>query len=218
MRFLVGAVILTMAAGAAAAADMPVKAQLFSPTPVMNWTGIYGGVWGGHHQGNVLQSGCTGICPVNPKLKGGVFGIQVGFDYQLSNGIVLGAFGALPLSRPQTTFTPAGVAVTPRSAEIIGGRIGYAVNRFLPYFHGGYARAKVDGFQGFTGVTATNVHNGYTLGGGLEYAITQNWSVDGRYTYMHLPEKTYDVGGGPSNWGENSHNFTVAVNYRWWGR
>lgn len=215
---LVASAMFAMLAASAAAADLPVKAPLRAYEPGMNWTGVYGGLWGGHHQGSVQQTGCVGVCPVDPKIRGGVFGVQIGGDYQFANNIVLGGYLAVPVSRPQTTLTPAGVEVTPRSALFLGGRLGYSFNQFLPYFHGGLARAKVDGFSGFTGVKAANTHNGHMLGGGLEYAITRNWSVDGRYTYIHLPQELYNVGGGPSSWGENSHNITFAVNYRWGGR
>jgi hypothetical protein len=55
------------------------------------------------------------------------------------------------------------------------GRIGYAFDRFLPYFTGGAAFGEVKGsVLGFGSFSQTKV--GWTVGGGLEYAFVDNWT------------------------------------------
>jgi len=203
-------------AQAADIAAMPAKAPAYVVTSQKNWTGFYVGAFGGYHDGKITQSGCVGLCPVDPTMKGGLFGVQVGYDYQLSNNIVVGAFGWLPLSRPKST-TDIGLGITfradPTVAWAAAARVGYAYDRWLPYVFGGVAYTHVKVTSSFN-VTDSNSYVGPVLGLGLEYAITQNISIDFRYMYSSFPKKEYNFGGGPSSYGESSSNYLFAVNYR----
>src|SRR2546429_650216 len=67
----------------------------------------------------------------------------------------------------------------------VGINAGYAFDRFLPYFTGGAAFGAVKGsVLGFGSFTETKV--GWTLGGGLEYAFTDNWTAKLEYLYVDL--------------------------------
>ena len=79
--------------GVASAADIPVKAPYRPPPPVWSWTGFYLGINGGYSTSadDFTQSIVVGTPPVttiasfssnsiNP--KGGLFGGQIGFNYQ----------------------------------------------------------------------------------------------------------------------------------------
>ena len=73
------------------------------------------------------------------------------------------------------------------------GRLGYAVDRSLLYVKGGAAwtRGKVDMFvnQNNVGVfTSTNnfATSGWTVGGGIEYALMPNWSAKLEYDYLNF--------------------------------
>jgi outer membrane immunogenic protein len=97
-KFLLsGAALLALLGGSASAADLPVKAQPLPPVPVWSWTGFYVGINGGYSSGSagftqsaVDQPGgiFTGIATNNSfsthriDPKGGLFGGQVGFNYQ----------------------------------------------------------------------------------------------------------------------------------------
>jgi outer membrane immunogenic protein len=76
-------------------------------------------------------------------------------------------------------------------------RIGIAANNWLFYATGGLAVANAAFSQSvfFTatrstqaGATSTSV--GWTAGGGIEYAITPNWTVKGEYLYVSLDSQT----------------------------
>ncbi len=66
--------------------------------------------------------------------------------------------------------------------------------RFMTYLTGGYAtgdvkvRSKIigelDGYQSFA--STSKVLNGWTLGGGLEYALRPHFTVKAEYLYVHL--------------------------------
>jgi outer membrane immunogenic protein len=76
-------------------------------------------------------------------------------------------------------------------------RIGIAANNWLFYATGGLAVANAAFAQSvvFTatrstqaGATSTSV--GWTAGGGIEYAISPNWTVKGEYLYVSLDSQT----------------------------
>jgi outer membrane immunogenic protein len=82
------------------------------------------------------------------------------------------------------------------------GRLGYALDRTLLYVTGGVAWTDVKvgtnfiAIGGFPGSSASDskVVTGGTIGGGLEYAFTRNWSagIEGRFTWYGT--ETYNGG------------------------
>lgn len=203
----------------AADLGMPMKAAPVAAYAAKNWTGFYLGIFGGYHDGSINESGCVGLCAVNPKLQGGLFGIQGGFDYQFSNNVVIGAFAMAPLVFPDTTINIGCGAICNfrtdgQYAVIAGGRLGYAWGRVLPYIFGGAGFVGVNVHSDITNITQGNDYVGPAVGVGIEYMIWGNFSVDARYTYLSLPQKNYNFGGGASQIGENSSNFTIGLNYR----
>ena len=79
------------------------------------------------------------------------------------------------------TVVRAGLATTVQDR----GRIGYAFDRFLPYFTAGAAFGDVQAnTPGFSGTTKTQFS--WVLGGGLEYAFMNNWSAKIEYLYTDL--------------------------------
>jgi outer membrane immunogenic protein len=60
----------------------------------------------------------------------------------------------------------------------------------------------------------SQTHTGYTIGGGLEYLFTPNWSAKGEYMYTNLGGKTYNLGGDLFDSGTiDFHTIKVGVNY-----
>ncbi|MFK8251592.1 outer membrane protein [Ancylobacter terrae] len=81
-------------------------------------------------------------------------------------------------------------------------RLGYAFDRFLPYVTGGLAWANVkvneavtftydDVAYGSAAFSASDTLWGWTLGGGVEYALTDNWTVKVEYLYADLGSIDY---------------------------
>jgi outer membrane immunogenic protein len=62
----------------------------------------------------------------------------------------------------------------------ITGRAGLAFDNFLIYGKGGFAAASNKISLTAFGLTAsdTRTHTGYTVGGGVEYGLTPNWSAE----------------------------------------
>lgn len=79
------------------------------------------------------------------------------------------------------------------------GRVGWTVSNWLLFATGGLAMSRVSvtdtfvdntvvaGYPGASGsASASKVKFGWTVGGGMEVAITKNWSVKGEYLYVDL--------------------------------
>ncbi|WP_372424280.1 outer membrane protein [Salinarimonas chemoclinalis] len=226
---VVAALLVTM--GGALAADRAAEGQ--PPVAEASWTGLYAGAWIGGRTSRVGVTACPGgvvgqNCPEGFGLDGFVAGVNVGFDLQLDNGVVLGAFLVLPLTRDDevvTTplFEPFGLSwrVTPKFVGALAARVGYAFGDVLPYAVVGVSRAWVESQTLSFGLPLNQpvevAHTGMVLGGGLEMRLTQNVSVDGRYLLGLLGSATYDFCGNPpcgSSYDSVSHNFLAGLNYR----
>ncbi|MEJ0094873.1 MAG: outer membrane protein [Methylocella sp.] len=196
----VGAVAL---ASSAFAADLPSHAPppvYLPPAPIFTWTGIYiggqvGFAWGDQ---NVSSNTGFGFDSFGSNNDGVIGGGHVGYNLQL-NQFVIGLEGSVDgssikksVTRDVGGFVP---ATFTSSADIQGsvrGRVGYAWDRILVYATGGVAFAGVDNSIstpfGFDSASSTRV--GWTVGGGVEYAITNNWSVRGEYRYSDFGHST----------------------------
>jgi outer membrane immunogenic protein len=199
----------------AVAADMPTKAPVYV-VPATNWTGGYIGAFAGYHYGEVTQSGCVGACSPGEPIRTGLFGVQFGYDWQMPNNWVWGAFAFVPLvpERETVLANPGAIPFETRTnfQAILAARLGYAMGNMLPYvFAGpGLVHNKIVGPFG----SDSAWHTTAAVGVGLEYRLAANWSVDLKYAYAAILKATYDVGGGPEKMGDNSSNFIAAINYR----
>ena len=118
-------------------------------------------------------------------------------------------------------------------------RIGFAIDRALIYVTGGLAygdftnrRSSTVAFRDATGAVLNTFSStgggsnrlGYALGGGVEYAITNNWTVRGEYLYIGNSRKNNATLVSPTapgfvfnSGGGSNRGFSVvraAVNYK----
>jgi outer membrane immunogenic protein len=181
----ISAAALMIAAGQASAADMGAR-PMYTKAPVMavyNWTGAYIGINGG---------GGWGSSNVGGDLSGGVFGGQLGYNWQ--NGqAVFGIETDIQWSGIDGTSTVAGSAVTVGSDWFgtVRGRLGYAFDRSLLYVTGGLAYGNVNGTSPFSSFSTTNT--GWALGGGLEFALQGPWTMKVEYLHVDLGDNNLTV-------------------------
>jgi outer membrane immunogenic protein len=188
-RFILAAAGLMAAAMAspAAAADMPVpyKAPLYAAP--FNWTGFYVGINGGYAWGTSNWSAggaTTGDFSPNGALVGGT----IGYNLQTSQ-LVFGIEGDLAYSLLKGTDTTACCETRNDWFATVRGRVGYAIDRLMPYLTAGAAFGDIKMTPvGGTSETATNV--GWTVGGGVEYAFAGAWSAKLEYLYADLGSAT----------------------------
>jgi outer membrane immunogenic protein len=222
--FLTTAAVL-ISASAASAADLAArpytKAPVYAPpAAVYNWTGFYigghvGGAFGGDN--NIAAPGFTG------NGNDGVFmgGVQVGYDTQFAPNWVFG------LEANYSFLDTNGDPFVNRGLGSVTGRLGYTWGGpALLYVKGGYAWADTRNTGGFGGGTFSDTHigrDGYTVGAGLEYLFTQNWSGKIEYQYYdfgHTTATFTDALGNITAVGfrNDEHTIKVGLNYRFnWG-
>ncbi|WP_336814042.1 outer membrane protein [Bosea sp. MMO-172] len=157
----------------------------------------------------ILPNGADAISPS----KGSVIGGQIGYNWQYQQ-LVFGAEADIAKSSTKSSNTipgpftfsdpsfglalPAGVYRSKAELNWLGTlrlRAGYAVlDRLLIYATGGLAYGQVKGQSLFTSPSLdltyagseTDTKYGWVLGGGVEYALTDNWSLRAEGLYYDL--------------------------------
>lgn len=221
---LAGVAALAMASQAQAAdlgsPRMPIAAAVVAP--VFSWTGFYGGLNLGVGFVNTNLGALTGG-NIAGSATGLVAGGQIGFNYQMNN-LVLGIEGDLGYFGTQRRGAPInfGAIQTQLSWRTtwdasIRGRLGFAADRTLFYVTGGVAFAdfrvaNTDITNNIILAAQTQTRVGWTVGAGVEHAITPNWTVRGEYLYANYGRRDFTA---PAVAGVRmeSHKFRLGVNY-----
>ena len=228
-KLLLGAAALVALAAPAAAADLGARPYTRAPAytapqVVYNWTGFY---IGGHIGG--AFAGDNSLLGNDARLLGGV---QGGFDYQFAgSNWVIGAeaqYSWLGNNNNGVLF-PGGTLVTTNNNQLgsATGRLGYAWGPALLYAKGGFAwrdntnLTVINAGLPAAFTTAGNHKDGYTVGAGLEYMFTPNWSAKVEYQYYNFGNTTFTT--GPSDiagrrFRDDEHTVKAGLNYRFgWG-
>ena len=213
-KLVIASLALAAFAAPAFAADMPVKAPVYKApviAPVYNWTGFYlglnaGGSWG--RQDNDLVAAATGVVGFanSDHLNGFIGGGQIGYNWQINQwvvGLEADFQGSAQKADGSFVLPPGGaILVIPGLTAnytdkldwfgTVRGRIGYAMDRWLPYVTGGWAfgHGTLSGTGTTTpagtaiGFNASQNYSGWTIGGGVEYTFMNNWSMKAEYLYI----------------------------------
>ena len=195
MKTFVIAAALACGAFPAFAADAVVELPPVEMQPVFSWTGGYVGVQGGYLWGDshidVLSAGDY----ADPQPAGFLGGIYGGYNYQLPSNLVVGidvdivkadatAFGQGYFQNGTPAPAGSGFNAESKWSGAVRGRLGYAAGRFLPYVAGGVAFTDLDYFLYPQRIAAdTQAMIGWTVGAGVEYALTDN--LIGRFEYRY---------------------------------
>jgi outer membrane immunogenic protein len=238
---------LALAVGAAALASVTPSAAggLPDSPPEPQWTGFYaggqlGGAWSdanwAYKNSNWFNTLGPEVVIRNFAIEGGGFvgGGQTGFNFQ-SGAWVFGVEGSVAATDLDGSIrSPFFPEADSYRADVgwlasVTGRIGYAWSRWLAYGKGGWAGAEIelDLFDQVTPVRAKSGTwaDGYTLGGGAEYALLNGFSLGVDYAYTDLdtdrltvrcPTCPSGVGGGvPVVAGDiEFQSVTARINYR----
>src|SRR3954454_3775692 len=179
MKLRIAALAVLATTTCAGAADMAARVpytKAAAVAPGYNWTGFYVGAMGGYGWSR------TGGADFN----GGFAGGTIGAHWQMSNFVLCVEGEGAWADIGQTRAT--GIVGASDRVEAFGsitGRLGLAFDSFLIYGKGGFAAASNKIGLTVLGVTAsdTRTHTGYTVGGGLEYGLTPNWSAKAEYLF-----------------------------------
>jgi opacity protein-like surface antigen len=187
--------------------EMAMKAR---PAEGYDWTGPYvgvsaGGTWGGMHW--VSQGGTA-----DPDFAGFLAGGQAGYNYQTGK-FVWGIEGDAGTSNARGARACPIQPLLFSCEDNVGalgsltGRFGYTWGRSLFYAKGGWEYGKVTAGEnlnfvdpslglppGGTNVArSTNWENGWTVGAGMEFALTDRWSAKAEYMHYEFPQYAFAV-------------------------
>jgi|SRR5690348_8264215 len=224
-RFMHGALaIAVLGTNSGYAADLSRPYEKASPPayvsvePVYRWTAFY---VGGHVGG---AFGRRTIFGDDSRFLGG---LQVGGDYQLAPNWVVGIEGQYSWLAGGAQTARFGIFNLTRDRHALGsitGRLGYASGPALLYVKGGYAYQDttyaVTSLARSAGFTLNgNKESGYTIGAGLEYLVTPNWSTKIEYQYYNFGQARF-VGVSQTgivtarSFDNNLHSVQAGLNYR----
>ena len=187
-----------MATGSAFAADLPASPTQtyggYYQTPQYNWGGLYVGINGGYGFGTSSWTGATGATG-NFAVRGPLAGGTAGLNWQMANGIVFGIeadgdWASLEgnSSNALCSAATAGATCETRTNVLVTGRgrLGYAFQRVLLYGTAGAAWSGIAAGLKPPGTYDSTFDLGWTAGGGLEYAIGEQWTAKIEYLYVDL--------------------------------
>lgn len=241
-KILIAASLIAASAAAANAADLAGRPYTKAPAPMIaalyDWSGFYIGANGGYGTSRkewdfTTPGGLFVADEGSHDATGGVAGGQIGYRWQ-SSAWVFGIEGQGDWANLRgSNVSLAFPAFTNRSKinafGLLTGQVGYAFNNALLYVKGG---AAVTGDRFASRTTVGNVlaatsgdqtRWGGTVGAGLEYGFTPNWSAAVEYDHLFMGDKlttfTRPAGVffGTDRIQQDVDLVTVRVNYRFGG-
>jgi outer membrane immunogenic protein len=229
----------------ASAADLARKAPpvVAPPPPVFSWTGCYIGGQVGGKKGSIdgdANLGAFEDLPAATLLFNGsdsetglIYGGQVGCNWQTGVFVlgVEGDFVGTDIERGFVVQDSVGGLVPGDAFSLsnnwqasLRGRLGWAFNQFMVYATGGVAWANFEVTAALVGepflFSSDKTLTGWTVGGGIEWAFTPNWSLGLEYRFSDFDRENFGFGalvtGVPLSVNSEleTHELTARVNYR----
>lgn len=208
-------------ASAAHAADLIIDTEPMMPGIVetsTSWDGPFIGVFGGYGWGETDSDEFTDEFD-SPAPEGWLLGVNAGVNFTLTEGIVAGVVGDIAWSDMSDSVDYADFGGASSSIEWLGsvrGRIGFDGGAFMPYLTAGLAFAHNTITSDFNDeeLSDDQTHVGWTVGAGVEFAVSENLSIDLLYRYSDYGDATYTlVDDAEGDVGLTSHALTVGLNF-----
>jgi outer membrane immunogenic protein len=222
-KFLTAAAIAVVASSASAADLRPAYKAAPAMPVAYNWSGFYLGGHVGYGWGDLNANivGLTGSRDIDGFFGGG----QIGWNWQAAGSPWVWGFEAdISVANIEDSVTTAGITFS-SDADLFGTarlRLGYAVDRALWYVTGGLAWVNNEvslGVAGVGAVTSSNTHIGWTIGGGLEFALADAWTAKIEYLYVDTSSENYftTLVGPGIELDPDFHTVRIGLNYRFGG-
>jgi outer membrane immunogenic protein len=178
MRIVALVTFLLAGTGIGLAADIqePVSPEISAER--FGWTGAYIGASAGYGWLKDVDYAPAPpfVAPLHDQGEDWVYGGYAGYLQQFGNFVVGAEAEAMKLDITYDNFN----FITIKDSVALKGRAGYAWDRFLLTGHGGavYARTNFMDLKDW----------GWTAGGGIDYALTDNLTVGAQYTHFDFSE------------------------------
>jgi outer membrane immunogenic protein len=220
----------------ASAADLAARPYTKAPAviaTVYDWSGFYIGINGGWGESGDHRTFDT--VPTffgDYKANGGTFGGQVGYRWQSAGWVfgleAQGNWADFHGSSANLFVPGASIRSKLDAFGLFTGQVGYAWNNVLLYVKGGASITNrnyefVTAAGALTADTGYNTRLGGTVGVGLEYGFTPNWTIGVEYNHIfeNRHGATVTTPGGVSATGFSVGGDTDLIlgrlNYKWGG-
>ncbi len=207
-----------------------------------DWSGAYVGVSAGHDWTRTVNDftfTSPGAYQATHRqlLEGFTGGLYAGYNHHFGNGIVAGIDADLNIANvaggPDTftvfrtnsaNYLNATLESRQNWTGSLRGRIGYGFGRFMPYVAAGIEATGYDHRVSFVArplatqpapATGSTTHVGFTLGTGIEHAVTDRAVVRAEYRYSDYGDADFAVSGMTQTVKtESSHGLRLGVSYK----
>ncbi|MFN8830643.1 MAG: outer membrane protein [Labrys sp. (in: a-proteobacteria)] len=188
----------------ALAADIPAAGEPVAPAYIapaaFNWSGPYVGLHLGYGFTGEFNNALDGA-------SGFVGGLQAGYNVQF-DPLVVGI--EAEISYTDLSDKSGAVKADLNWKGTLTPRIGFAMDRFMPYVKAGLAYGSVEA-SNTTSDDATLW--GWTVGVGAEYAVTNQISIKAEYAYTDLGSETLRIPAA-TKVGYTGSEVKIGLNYR----
>ncbi len=207
------------------------------PRPPNNWAGGYGGIQIGGLDGDLRLRGenlnNNNTTSAKFGISGTTLGLFAGYNWTSGPSLVYGIEGEFSVANvdgshpgvpsPSFGFIRNGIDADVKNTGAIRGRIGHAMGRTLIYATGGvaFATVELDGTPTGPGdgrFKPSERLTGWTIGAGVEHAMTANWNLRLDYRYSDLSgDFNFTSGNGDPHSFDldmKSHEVRIGAVYR----
>ena len=192
------AVLLPMPSALAADLDVPPPMDDLRPA-TFDWSGPYVGVFGAAVAVDGTFDGVCSCATVYTDLEhsgiGYAYGALAGWNYQMDS-FVMGIEGDWAFGGTVATNDEPGIDtdLSFNNIATLRARAGFALDNTLLYFTGGLAAVDMEFGAVMAGTESDSQWvYGWTVGGGLEHAFSQNFSGRIEYLYVNLPDSDFSL-------------------------
>ncbi|MAY62170.1 MAG: acetylglucosamine transferase [Rhizobiales bacterium] len=197
MRKLILSTLLAgLLSSTAVAADLTAPTPAYDPVmTAYDWSGAYVGIVGGYGWATGVHTDSIPVSSGPFNLDGGMIGGTVGYNWQ-RGALVFGVEADLAwadVNGATTVVCPTNCYTEVNAFGTLRGRLGYAFDRFMPYVTGGAAFANVEAGQTVGAFSNEEWVAGWTVGAGVEMAITEKVSAKLEGLYVDLEDARYTV-------------------------
>ncbi|MGG7519080.1 outer membrane protein [Allorhizobium undicola] len=194
------------AMAADAVSETPAPPAAVETPAAFSWAGGYAGVHGGYGWLDMKLS--SGGASASDDFDGGRLGGFAGWNFDVGHNVIVGIEGDLNYDWNENDYS--GIKLGTDVSGSARARVGYALDRALVYAAGGWTATR--GHLDNTGsVDGHTTFNGWTVGAGVDYALTNRIFVRGEYRYNDFASK--DLSGIDIDMKQHVVNVGVGVKF-----